>query len=976
MSLENKWLDENKDWYLDSSEIKQMKIFFKKPENIKKLANVLKHSNELKVTTKTAFQNTINEIHSWNSNLSWDDQIVILRSYKNVFGNEAKLPDDLNQKISQDIEWTEKTVLRKLKTMHNVFRKNEKEWFGEIDKDEKKVLLESEKILSKQLKRLTLQISIATEQWVDIWDMQDNLRKWNKQYLKMLVWVWDKYEWAGSVFAKLREDRLKETVPVLVESMNSKESLKYLSSIHRRIDDNDFQSDNVKSSYQTFTKQLHRQIFEKIKKIDGQHEKKVYDEEAKNLLRLAKIITWRQWNIDDELKDPQLSSEIVVHLIYKKDWIMKKLGEKIKIEDEKVGNKAPWEIVKEFKGKFKQWEWAKVLQMMWFKDISTEKFESKKQYEKLSLQQKVEVSTLVRLMEAQKEDPKKDLWELLQTVAKSWYETVIWALNENFDASFFDWNGKGSEDYWLKWTEADIFNLFNDIQWNWLFDFSDETMWTLKEAGKIWAMLGVWLVAWLITAPILIATTTLAWVSLAVATWVSIWATCTTAWALINMQGYDTKWDAWKDLVSDLFFNSLFWWIWAWVTAKFGKDIWREIAKSNLIKELWKEWIEKLWKEWFEEAIVKWINSVSMKDKITFIKTWMWLTILAQNFSIETVDFLVWTITEKYRQLLVLWKNVSLQDTIDQWLIVLLAGKVWWKAIDITQTKTKSKTQTNTSRLWLDLEPAYAAPIWDTRVIVEDNTRSRINSTDTEWLRLQSEQKFNNHLGKIEWAIENNKRSILKLFDNMDTKSIPDESKKIIKKVIEKFEKTWDVTDINKIIHMIANEKKYRKVQFTTNWETTITLSSRELWAKLTSYRIQNKKLNRRLYKHKNWTTKDIRWVYETPKKEKVEKIQVEKVSIENAYKKHFSLLKKMLNNVTRKKMVDINQLLDDSFEFKKFYNKATKQYEGNQAVLDKLKIFRKRYIEDANLIIDRSNKPAWERLKEILYRNITRNVN
>ena len=342
--------------------------------------------------------------------------------------------------------------------------------------------------------------------------------------------------------------------------------------------------------------------------------------------------------------------------------------------------------------------------MLGFKNISSEKFETKKYYNKLSLQKKVEISTLVRLMEVQKEDPKKDLWELLKTVAKSWYETVVWALNKNFDASLFDWNGKNSKDFWLKWTEAEIFDLFNDIQWNWLFDFSDSTLSAFKEIGKVWGMLGVWIVSWVIAGPIVVAAW-LTWVWAAVATWMAIWATCTTAWALLNMQGYDTKWDATKDIWSDLVINSLLWWLWAWAIAKFGKDL----------------------------------------------SQWLSVWAIATNIWIEWTDFLAGTLAEKYRQELVLWKQANLWEMIQNWFVILMASKAGGKMVEKTTKWSAKDSQYYKSDVetWDQLVGNLAKITKEWKIVY--NAKSVIEFGKRYWVDIQ--------ITKVDWKVLYNNKS-------------------------------------------------------------------------------------------------------------------------------------------------------------------------------------------------------------------------
>ena len=222
--------------------------------------------------------------------------------------------------------------------------------------------------------------------------------------------------------------------------------------------------------------------------------------------------------------------------------------------------------------------------------------------------------------------------------------------------------------------------------------------------------------------------------------------------------------------------------IWAWATAKFGKDIWREIATKGVLKELWEEGIKKLWKEGLEEAIAKWIKNVSMKDKIAFIKWWMWMAVLAKNASIESVDFLTWIITEKYRQLLVLWKQANLKDMIEQWLIVMLAGKMWWKAVELWAEKTSTKSDVVPIRNTGEPELAVAwwniVEIWTTNITTNQEVTStrHINEpkpTNTNsWLSQKQKRLYRSNIeNDIPTNTGYNQRITIKsLFEKIITK--------------------------------------------------------------------------------------------------------------------------------------------------------------------------------------------------------------
>ena len=119
MSIDN--LDKNKDWYIESSEVKKMKKFLKSSERTKLLAESLHQNEQLKLETKTAFERTIKEIQNWNSNLSVDEQIVIFRSYKDLFGKEFELSDEIKENMKQNMDNLNKTIVSELKTMETIF---------------------------------------------------------------------------------------------------------------------------------------------------------------------------------------------------------------------------------------------------------------------------------------------------------------------------------------------------------------------------------------------------------------------------------------------------------------------------------------------------------------------------------------------------------------------------------------------------------------------------------------------------------------------------------------------------------------------------------------------------------------------------------------------------------------------------------------------------------------------------------------
>gem|GEM_PF-3802662 len=98
----------------------------------------------------------------------------------------------------------------------------------------------------------------------------------------------------------------------------------YLLEIHRKIDNNDYQSENVEASYKVVITILHQKIFDKLVKNDASDE---------YFLRYAKIVTGRDNqedellgfdanfnndNIDDNLRDQEKANEAILYIVNKK----------------------------------------------------------------------------------------------------------------------------------------------------------------------------------------------------------------------------------------------------------------------------------------------------------------------------------------------------------------------------------------------------------------------------------------------------------------------------------------------------------------------------------------------------------------------------------------------------------------------------------------------------------------------------------
>lgn len=405
-----------------------------------------------------------------------------------------------------------------------------------------------------------------------------------EKYLTFLIWIWDKYENWAVIFSK-SETRVDNYLENILNSKNNDEILSYISEKHRQIDNNDYQSTSVQESYLVFSRLLHRQAFTILKK------RKAWNKE---LISLAKIITgrwkydpenidwsslshWDESDIDDNLRDQELSNEIIIHIMSRKNWVIDQLNwkTKIKIRDIEVWNKNTAEIVKNVSDLIWRVVWLEklnyFLKNMWYKDIIWLK---ETDYAKLTIEQKVKVSTFVRLLnKVEKENLKirnlNDLQKLFISVASDWKNEVVESLSSNVAVSF-----KSSKYHELEWVDAEVFELFREINWSDLFDLSDTTISRLKWWGKI-----IWTIWVGIAASILLAKTAL-WV---VAIWAIVWTVATITSIVINPQWYDTVEEAFWDISLDLWVWTITWWA-GWLLAKWA---W------NLVTRYWIEWIKE-----------------------------------------------------------------------------------------------------------------------------------------------------------------------------------------------------------------------------------------------------------------------------------------------------------------------------------------------------------------------------------------------
>ncbi len=441
---------------------------------------------------------------------------------------------------------------------------------------------------------------------------REELLKQEKEYLEIFMWIGNKYEWAAPYLQETFTDYWN-IADDIVNLSSDKQALDYLLEIHRKIDNNDYQSENVEASYKVVITILHQKIFDKLVKNDASDE---------YFLRYAKIVTGRDNqedellgfdanfnndNIDDNLRDQEKANEAILYIVNKKWWVLDKLGksDNFSVEDKEVKDKNPFTIISDFRKifyeKFPKTGLAKAfennLASSWYEDVLKLKKETK--YDDLNVAQKTKISVLYRvskklndwkswgeeLMSFENPFDNKNWYilaefaSLFESVANDYREETSEKLEEIFDEDDISskdfWFWKKSENlsftdkkvFDLSWTDKEVFDLFQDINWNWIFDLGDSSIELWKIAWKMWAMIwvGIWtmaLIPWV-----------LAWSAAA-------WLTATLTWIALNPKWYDTFWEAFYDISTDIRNWVFFWMLWWWMSAQIEWKIWTALLKK------------------------------------------------------------------------------------------------------------------------------------------------------------------------------------------------------------------------------------------------------------------------------------------------------------------------------------------------------------------------------------------------------------
>jgi len=565
--------------------------------------------------------------------------IIYLKEWWSI---SFELGDIEKYKIDKVLNWKQKKEIEQRvtniqKAIEKVIKDNNFIYNWEINDDD---ILEKDffwdydlpkDLYGKNLKQLKDLLNLEQQKLFTIYEISWETKKKQellKEELKVFAAVWDKendwdYYEGMARYASLSSLEIEKKVGLLVKDMNNQEIFDYMKESHKSISENYKKSDMVKQINWKFIDALNKIVFKKLKKENASN---------KDFIEFAKILTWR-WkleidknqkyekldefkyddlDIDNQFKAIDIANKAIIFIMTRKDWVIDNLKKKKEVEwnwfeDEELEWKEPKQIIDESKKLFDDIKIfgtsSKAFKNMWYEKY----INITKPYSELTFEEKIAIWWLARL---NKEISKLTIWEIkenpkilnkkIQETVKESYEWLNDYLSDKFD-----WFGglfwQNADDLWLHWEMAEIFELYQDINWNWdLFDFSDNFIndysptlaWTIdftKTLVIIWAAL--YFLPW---------TGLLAFIWKFAASWAANWLVTNIIWK----QGYDsyleavidTLWVMWIDAATWAFF----WGLSIFTFSRYWINIMTEkfFSKYNFYDIFW---------FWAAESLTNWV---------------------------------------------------------------------------------------------------------------------------------------------------------------------------------------------------------------------------------------------------------------------------------------------------------------------------------------------------------------------------------
>jgi len=506
------------------------------------------------------------------------------------------------------------------------------------------------------IKKETKKYAKLIKKDIDLSVWYKDKKSWVSRYLSLSKeWVEHKKE-SEEIDINLSykaEKSINEKAKRAVDNMDVRESLLFIKEVNEDIKYNWHKSKLVKQASTTLVESLYKHTFSKMKEENSPN---------KYFIIFIKLITgrdlkiwewrdlwlagvWLHWTtIDMDFERPAIAQEALNFIIDRKNWLIdvinKKKKKEFKLEDKEIWNKTPQDIVDETIMAFNKLEENKIKKIGWNKNIINNNnskikksywenlinnaweeyakiINTNKSYSELSFDEKVAIWSLARITKIinspnnfdKVDDPSFVMNEFRNTVVETHWN-LVWQTTDFFQSftEFYDLNWADSKDLWLILESAEIFDLYQEINWVWLFDLTD------KNLNKITPKT---------------STTIILWVSL-LAGWLILW----TAFRAINIALLEARLGATI----------------AWETVSFGQTTWI-ILKNGIIPSLnftTSVWIisQVLWEQWFDsfddfldEAWISTLKTLWVEVTVWTILTLAVMVFLKTKFKVISTDF-------------------------------------------------------------------------------------------------------------------------------------------------------------------------------------------------------------------------------------------------------------------------------------------------------------------------------------------------
>ena len=493
--------------------------------------------------------------------------------------------------------------------------------------------------------------------WNDLWlwqELSTHLQELEDRYMNYIYGIWDKYEWWAKLFEKSGKE-LKYLVESKVFSFASpQEALKYYKSLHLEIWSNKGKSETNNRVNEIFLLEVNDVMFRYLLSRDASDVEWLYFAGLCSGRNYQEYLKWsivsheRDLDMDIDMRDVTMANKVLTFISTREWWIFDRLQklDQVQFEDSEMDWKTPKMVFASLAESIseqvtKDWSYIdgqEYINMTLMKSGHIHLLWSDSSYEELSFDDQITLSLLNSIDQGLRfkrvrvnqywvpvwwnsiengkmriDEFKWFIWDihnkfwkkLAKKISKS-VDAFSWGV---FDLNGFTWEELMSildEDGESQFTylDANILNLFNDINGNGMSNFSDGTIDLWKVGLVLWATI-VWAMA--LTAITLWGVGVVLWASALASNVVLQWAVMWGYASLISMgldpRGHDSTNEMLLDYGWDIWLGILTWAIWGWIASKWW-DTWAKMFQSKKNTAIFAGDVSVLW-FWTESQRMK-----------------------------------------------------------------------------------------------------------------------------------------------------------------------------------------------------------------------------------------------------------------------------------------------------------------------------------------------------------------------------------